>query len=101
MEVSDWLCDVAVVELVVEFRAAAELDPLLDDVDVCVLDDVPEPTVALWLVCDTVDASATEPAGVALVRPGVERLLKARELMTASPAKPPVAVTLRARERRR
>lgn len=49
-----------------ELRAVAELDPLLVNVDVCVLDDVLELAVALWLGCATVDAIATDPVGVAL-----------------------------------
>lgn len=53
-------------EFVVELRAVAELDPLLVNVDVCVLDDVLELAVALWLGCATVDAIATDPVGVAL-----------------------------------
>jgi hypothetical protein len=57
----------------------------------------------LWVLdCASEDAIATDPDGAALLPVvGVERLLKAREPMTAIPAKPPVAVTLRARERRR
>jgi len=89
------------VEIVVEFRAAAVLDPLFDNVGAGVLGVVPELTVALWPGCVNVDVIATDPVGAALSRLGVERLLKAREPTTAIPAKPPVAVTLRARERRR
>ncbi len=92
------------VEVGVEFRAVAELDPLLDDVGVCIRvpDVVSELAVALWLLgCARVDATATDPAAAALPLLGVERLLRARDPMTAIPAKPPVAVTLRARERRR
>ena len=66
------------------------------------LDDAPELAVAPLLGCAKEDAIATDPVGVALLFwLGVERLLRAREPMTAIPAKPPVAVTLRARERRR
>lgn len=85
------------------FRTAAELEPLLGDVGVCVPRATPAPGIAaaLWLGCVDVDAIATDPAGAPLSRAVVERLLKAKELITAIPAKPPVAVTLRARERRR
>ena len=77
---------------------------MLDDVGVsdCGLDVVPDLTVVFWLLaCATVDATATDPAVVVLPLLGVERWLRARDPMTAIPAKPPVAVTLRARERRR
>jgi hypothetical protein len=77
---------------------------VLDDVgvSVCVLDVVSEFAVVLWLLGGAnVDATATDPAAAALPLLGVERLLRARDPMTAIPAKPPVAVTLRARERRR
>ena len=73
----------------------------LDDADVCVLGDTTGFVVALWLPgCASVDVIA-EPLGAALSRLVVERLLRAREPMTAIPAKPPVAVTLRTSERRR
>jgi hypothetical protein len=73
-----------------------------DDADVCVLGDVTGFVVALWLPgCASVDVIAAEPLGAALSRLVVERLLRAREPMTAIPAKPPVAVTLRTSERRR
>ena len=77
---------------------------MLDDVGVsgCVLDVVSELAVALWLLgCAKLDATAMDPAAAALPLLGVERWLRARDPMTAIPAKPPVAVTLRARERRR
>jgi hypothetical protein len=93
--------DAEVAAVVVELRAAAELDPLPDSVCACVPDDVPELAVASWFDCGNVDAIAADPIGVAVSRLGVERLLRAREPMTAIPAKPPVAVTRRARERRR
>jgi hypothetical protein len=73
-----------------------------DDADACVLDDMTGFVVALWLPgCASADAIAAEPLGAALSRLVVERLLRAREPMTAIPAKPPVAVTLRTSERRR
>lgn len=79
-------------------EAALEL-PLNDAV--VVVDDVPEFAVVTWPCCVSVEVIATDPAGAALLPLGVERLLRAREPMTAIPAKPPVAVTLRASERRR
>lgn len=72
------------------------------DADACVVGDVTGFVVALWLLgTASVEVIAMEPVGAALSRPAVERLLRAREPMTAIPAKPPVAVTLRASERRR
>ena len=100
----DRLCDVADVDVVVAFWGAAELDPVVDVVvdSVCALDVVSALAVVLWLLGGAnVDATATDPAAAALPLLGVERWLRAREPMTAMPAKPPVAVTLRARERRR
>jgi hypothetical protein len=74
----------------------------LADAEVCVMGDVPGFVVAPGLPgCASVDPIAVEPVGAALSRPAEERLLKAREPMTAIPAKPPVVVTLRMSERRR
>jgi hypothetical protein len=87
--------------VVAGFWAAAELDPLPDSVGACVPDDAPEPAAAPWFDCVNEDAIAADPIGVAVGRLGVERLVRARDPMTAIPAKPPVAVTLRARDRRR
>lgn len=71
--------------------------------EVCVaVEDAPAPAaVPCPPVCGSVDEIATEPAVVALPWWAVERLLSAREPMTAIPAKPPVVVTLRASDRRR
>jgi hypothetical protein len=80
------------------------VDAVVGDVDVtvCGLDVVAEPAVVLWVLgCVSVDATAMDPDAAALLLLGVERWLRARDPMTAIPAKPPVAVTLRARERRR
>lgn len=86
-----------------ELRTVTEPEPLLEGVGVCAPDAAAEPEIAaaLWLGCANVDAIAADPAGAPFSRAAVERLLKAKELMTAIPANPPVAVTLRARERRR
>lgn len=72
------------------------------DADACVAGNVTGFVVALWLPdCARMDVIAAEPVGAALSRLVVEILLRASEPMTAIPAKPPVAVTLRTSERRR
>jgi hypothetical protein len=71
-------------------------------VSVCGLDVVADPAVVLWVLgCVSVDEAAMDPDAEALPLLGVERWVRARDPMTAIPAKPPVAVTLRASERRR
>jgi hypothetical protein len=99
----DELCDVgAAAELLLPAAAVLESPVGLADADVCVEGDVPVLPAVLWLpACGSVDEIATEPAVVALPWLAVDRLLKAREPMTAIPAKPPVVVTRRASERRR
>lgn len=100
----DELCDVGAAAELPLPAAAVPASPvgLADAEAACVEGDVPVLAAVPWLpVCVSVDEIATEPAVAALPWLAVDRLLKAREPMTAIPAKPPVVVTLRASERRR
>lgn len=104
----DELCDVgaAAEPLLPLLPAAAVLPSPVGSADavVCVVEgDAPVLAAVPWLpACGSVDEITAEPAVVAVLPWfAVERLLNAREPMTAIPAKPPVVVTLRASDRRR